>query len=246
MKSRLNFFLLKLPVISIALFFVLTTIAAIYYPGSVREGIGFECNHYSFTHNFLSELGTFEVNSDETNPFAIKSDNTFSMILFNFSLLIIGFCIVCFYISFSKLFIFIKDNSKAILYAKISTPLGVIAGVFYAGVGLVPHDLNFFWHVFFANGAFLTMFFVCFFHTMSIAKSEYISNIYAIGYVSFMVFLGFYLYIIFLGPQIGPGIDYTEADLMLQVVSQKCIVLIFIFSILFQVLGIKKALQNSN
>ena len=89
------------------------------------------------------------------------------------------------------------------------------------------------------------MFFVCFFHTISIAKSEYIGNIYAIGYVSFMVFLGFYLYIIFLGPQIGPGIDYTEADLMLQVVSQKCIVLIFIFSILFQVLGIKKALQNS-
>ena len=97
-KSSLKFFLLKLPVLSIALFFVLTTIAAIYYPGSVREGIGFECDHYSFTHNFLSELGTFEVNSDETNPFAIKSDNTFSMLLFNFSLLIIGFCIVCFYI----------------------------------------------------------------------------------------------------------------------------------------------------
>jgi len=33
-------------------------------------------------------------------------------------------------------------------------PVGLLAGFFYAGVGFVPHDLDFGAHVFFANYAF--------------------------------------------------------------------------------------------
>ena len=61
----------------------------------------------------------------------------------------------------------------------------------------------------------------------------------------FIVFLAVYLVIIFFGPQIGPGTVYTESDLILQVVAQKIIVLTFIFSILFQVWGIRNFLKMS-
>ena len=245
MKSKLAFFLVKFPSAAIGLFFVFTLIAAYLYPGSQREGIGFECDHYSFTHNFLSELGTFTINSDETNPFAIKEDNTLSMILFNGSLVLVGFTVVLFYLCFEKLFVFAQDNSLAIKNSKIAKPLGVLAGILYAGVGLVPHDLHFGWHIFFANGAFLTLLFLCIFHALAVYKSENFSNRYAFGYVLFIVFLAVYLVIIFFGPQIGPGTIYTESDLILQVVAQKIIVLTFIFSILFQVWGIRNFLKTS-
>ena len=245
MKSKLAFFLVKFPSAAIGLFFVFTLIAAYLYPGSQREGIGFECDYYSFTHNFLSELGTFTINSDETNPFAIKEDNTPSMILFNGSLVLVGFTVVLFYFYFEKLFVFAKDNSRTIKNSKIAKPLGVLAGILYAGVGLVPHDLHFGWHIFFANGAFLTLLFLCIFHALAVYKSENFSNRYAFGYVLFIVFLAVYLVIIFFGPQIGPGTIYTESDLILQVVAQKIIVLTFIFSILFQVWGIRNFLKTS-
>tara|TARA_B110000438_G_C15805748_1_gene647222 strand:- start:93 stop:830 length:738 start_codon:yes stop_codon:yes gene_type:complete len=245
MKTRLSFYLVKFPTFSISLFFVLTIIAAIIYPGSVREGIDFECEHYSFTHNFLSELGTFSVSSDDANPFSIKQDNTTSMLLFNGSLVLIGFTIVMFYVFFEKLFLFAGDSKLSVKYAKVAKPLGILAGVMYAGVGLVPHDLHFGVHVFFANGAFLTLLFLCIFHALAVYRSECLANRYVLGYVLFIVFLAIYLVIIFFGPQIGPGSVYTESDLILQVVAQKLIVLTFIFSILFQVWGVRNFLKQN-
>ena len=245
MKSKIAFYLVKFPAFAISLFFVFTIIAALIYPGSAREGIGFESNHYSFSHNFLSELGTFKINSDETNPFSIKQDNSPSMLLFNGSLVLIGFTIIMFYLYFEKLFVFAGDSLSALKNSKIAKPLGVLAGILYAGVGLVPHDLHFGLHVFFANGAFLTLLFLCVFHSLAVYKSEFIPNKYALGYLLFIVFLTVYLVIIFFGPQIGPGAVYTESDLILQVVAQKVIVLTFIFSILYQVWGIRNFLNQN-
>ena len=245
MKSKLSFYLVRFPSFAIGLFFILTLIAAFLYPGSQREGIGFECDYYSFTHNFLSELGTFTINSDETNPFAIKEDNTPSMLLFNSSLVLVGMTILLFYCYFEKLFVFAEDKVGALKNSKIAKPIGILAGILYAGVGLVPHDLHFGWHIFFANGAFLTLLFLCIFHALAVYKSPNFSNIYALGYILFIVFLAVYLVIIFFGPQIGPGSVYTENDLILQVVAQKVIVLTFIFSILFQVRGIQIFLKQA-
>ena len=53
-----------------------------------------------------------------------------------------------------------------------------------------------------------------------------------------------YLRIIFFGPQIGPGKAYSEADLMLQVIAQKTIVLTFMGAILHQVYGFHHLLKE--
>jgi hypothetical membrane protein len=242
--NKAHFYLVKLPIISVVVFFFCCTMAAIIYPGSQKEIIKYKSEVYSFTHNFLSELGSLKTNTDETNPKIIKVDNTFSMILFNGSLILIGTTLILFYVEFKKVFTLIEDSYKSRIYAKITLPVGLLAGFFFAGIGFVPHDLHFATHVFFANSAFLILFFLCILHSITIYHSNLISNNYVIGYIFFCIMLLIYLYIIFFGPQIGPGKIFNEKELILQVVSQKFIVLTFMVAILHQVYGFNKIIVS--
>ena len=83
----------------------------------------------------------------------------------------------------------------------------------------------------------LILFVLCILHSLTVYHSKFMSNKYALGYMLFCVVLLIYLYIIFLGPRIGPNTQYSETDLMIQVISQKSIVLSLILSILIQVYG---------
>ena len=140
--------------------------------------------------------------------------------------------------------VFIGDDERSIKLARYVKPFGMLAGVFYAGVGLVPHDLHFGWHVFFAHGAFSLLLIVCSLHALAVYHSKKLNNAYAFGYLLFCFFLATYLCIIFLGPEIGPNRVYSESDLILQVVAQKMIVLTFTCSILIQIHGIKKVFKE--
>ena len=73
------FFLVRLPKISITIFFLCCVLAAIIYPGSQKEIIGYKSNIYSFTHNFLSELGSLKTNTDEKNPLIIQEIKKFQI-----------------------------------------------------------------------------------------------------------------------------------------------------------------------
>ena len=243
MPKRIKFFLIYLPIYAISIFYIFCIISAYIFPGSEKEIIKFKSENYSFTHNFFSELGCLKTNADETNPRILKIDNTPSMILFNSALVLIGITLIMFYYTFEKLFILLKDE-RNLNCSKFTKPLGIFSGVFFSGVGFVPHDLDFGLHVFFANGAFLILFFLCIFHTITIYKSKYISNIYSFGYLLFCFCLLLYVMLIFFGPQIGPGKTFTESELILQVVSQKVIVLIFTLAILSQVYGINDIIKK--
>ena len=118
----------------------------------------------------------------------------------------------------------IGDSAKSIKFASWSMPVGLVAGLLFAGVGIVPHDLHFAAHVFFANYAFLVLFVLCVLHSLTVYHSNFLSNRYALGYMLFCILLLIYLYIIFFGPKISPGTNFTETDLMIQVISQKSIV----------------------
>jgi len=242
--KKARFYLVRLPIISITIFFFCCVTAALIHPGSHKEIISYQSDYYSFTHNFLSELGSLKTNTDETNPAIIQKDNTPSMLLFNGSLILIGATLMLFYVNFKKVFGLIEDSSKSIFYSKITMPVGLLAGFFYAGVGLVPHDLHFEAHVFFANYAFLTLFILSILHSLAVYHSNLLSNTYVLGYVAFCIVLFIYLRIIFYGPQIGPGKIYSETDLMIQVISQKSIVLTFMAAILHQVYGFNLLLNK--
>lgn len=229
MNTRIYFGLVRFPLLSISIFFVCFLTAAFLFPGSEIEHLHFKSDMYSLSHNFLSGLGSLETSSGVIN--------TPSSIIFNGSLVLVGATLVLFYMRFKDLFRTIADTDKSIKFARFSQPVGLVAGALFAGVGFVPHDLHFGAHVFFANYAFLVLFILSILHSLTVYHSKFISNRYALGYMLFCIVLLVYLYIIFLGPKIGPGTDYTESDLMIQVISQKSIVLSLILSILFQVYG---------
>ena len=227
--QKISFGLVRFPIISISVFFICFLLAAFLFPGSEIERINFKSEMYSLTHNFLSGLGGLKTSSGEIN--------TSSALLFNGSLVLVGSTLVLFYIRFKEMFQIIGDSAKSIKFASWSKPVGLVAGVLFAGVGFVPYDLHFGAHVFFANYAFLVLFVLCVLHSLTVYHSNFISNRYALGYMLFCIVLLMYLYIIFLGPKIGPGTYFTERELMLQVIAQKSIVLSLILSILVQVYG---------
>ena len=88
-----------------------------------------------------------------------------------------------FYIQFKEVFKVLNDSKKAQFYARLSKPIGLLAGGFYAGIGFVPHDLNFSLHVYFANGAFLILFLLCILHSMTVYHSNLLNNQYVMGYL---------------------------------------------------------------
>lgn len=242
--DKLRFFLIKLPLIAVVSFVICSILAAVIFPGTEKEVIGFQSDYYSFTHNFLSELGGLKTNPYQTNPNITKEDNTIAMLLFNGNLLFIGIIIILFYYHFKKAFVLKQDTLRARRFAAITTPVGVVAGFLFAGIGAVPFDLHFELHVFFAHYAFLSLFFLAIFHSLSIHNSKFLSNHYLYGYILFCVLLLIYLYIIFFGPLIAPSVKYTEKELMLQVVAQKSIVISFIIAFIHQVFGFSKLLRT--
>ena len=75
--KRTSFFLTRLPLISVLIFYFVCLIAVFHYPGSEKEIINYKYDGYSISHNFLSELGCLKTNTDETNPNIIKKTITF-------------------------------------------------------------------------------------------------------------------------------------------------------------------------
>tara|TARA_S200000501_G_scaffold207690_1_gene195180 strand:+ start:1247 stop:1936 length:690 start_codon:yes stop_codon:yes gene_type:complete len=122
------------------LFLVGIGIAIYFYPGgnihdSSQAG-------YSFTHNFLSDLGGYKSHSGEVN--------FLSSFFFGFSLVLFFFAGIAFlYVPY-----LFKDNALNFKLALGGSIFFAIGSIFFAGVGLTPHDLYMETHIFFALNAF--------------------------------------------------------------------------------------------
>ncbi len=118
-------------------------IAMYFYPGGNihdPEQIG-----YSFTHNFLSDLGGYQSHSDEVN---FISGFFFNMGMFLFATVGIAFLFV------ARLF---REDSLNTGLASVGSMFFLVGTVFFAAVGLTPYDLYLDLHIFFAVNAFRLM-----------------------------------------------------------------------------------------
>ena len=208
MKKRFIFYLFTLPCIGISVFFIFNIIAIAQYPGyekcihqSIDSCIEYErSDHYSFTHNFFSELGSINTNTDDDTYEGGSNNkaNTVSMIFFNGSLVCVGAVLIIFYTFFYKFFIWKEDSQKSIQYSRFCKYIGIITGIMFIGVGFVPHDLHFASHVFLAKWAFATLLPLSIFHALSFKNSIYIKNRYSFGYILFCIILSIYVYHLYL------------------------------------------------
>ena len=204
------------------LFIILNIAAILLYPGSTyRDNL---TSGYSFTENFLSDLGRTSTFSGEINFLSAQ--------LFNLSLILAGTVFTLFYLHVRK--VFNKENLRTLAF--IGSFFGILGGLSLAGVGLTPADLYLDLHIICANWLFRFMCIASLFYTVVIFRHPALKNKYAGGYMVFTISILLYILI----SELGPDPKISHFALVLQVVSQKIILLIFMVAIYIQTLGLQK------
>ena len=204
------------------LFILLNIASMLLYPGSTyRDNL---TTGYSFTENFLSDLGRTLTFSGELNFLSSQ--------LFNMSLILAGAVFTLFYLHVRKVFNLEKQRTLAF----IGSFFGILGGLSLLGVGLTPADLYLDIHIICANWLFRFMCLASLFYAVVIFLHHRIKNKYASGYMIFTISILLYILV----SELGPDAKTSQFSLVLHVVSQKIILLIFMMAVYIQSLGLQK------
>ena len=222
----INFWTVKV-IRFVTIFFVIAVIAASYfYPGgnihdSTQVG-------YSFTHNFLSDLGGLESHSGE--------NNIISSIFFNLSMLLF------FFIGISFLFvpILFKENKPTFILAIVGSLFFFIGSMFFAGVGFTPYDVFFDLHVFFALNSFRLMIPASLIYLIVFLRSS-LSIKYIAVIASFLFLVT--AYVIYLN--IGENPLSNKETMIASATIQKFIAFMSVVTVFSLSFGFSKRINNS-
>ena len=210
-----------------SIFFVIGILISMYfYPGGNIHNPDQE--GYSFTQNFLSDLGGYKSHSGEIN---FLSSTLFAISLSIFALAGIAF------LSIPRLFI---DDQVNFYLSILGATLFFIGAIFFAWVGFTPYDLYFKEHVFFAKNSFRLMIPASFFILIVLARSK-VSNSYLYVITFFMI--STITYVIYLN--IGGNPIENQADLVPNVLAQKLIVFVSMFCIFLVTFAFSQKLKNN-
>ncbi len=221
----LNFWTIKV-VRFVTCFFVFACIfAAFFYPGgnihdSTQVG-------YSFTHNFLSDLGGLESHSGDKNMV--------SFILFNLSMIL--FFLVG--ISFLLVPVLFKENKYTFILAIIGSLFFFVGSIFFAGVGFTPYDLYLDLHIFFALNSFQLMVPASLLYLIVFLRSS-LSFKYSIVIAFFL--LSVFLYVIYLN--FGESPFNSKEALIISASIQKYIAFLSVASIFSLTFGFSQLLNK--
>ena len=169
---------------------------------------------YSFTHNFLSDLGGMNSRSGESN---IVSSYIFNTCMISFFLGGIAFLYV------PGLF---KNDRTNYYLAIIGSMFFFLGASFFAGVGLTPHDLYLDQHIFFAINGFRLMVPAGIFYLVVLLRSS-IKKSYSL--VTLFFLLSTFSYVLYQLLADSPLIS-MEAMIM-QAIMQKLITFVHLLSI---------------
>ncbi len=211
--------------IGCAVFVVLTVIAMFtytggYYGDSTARG-------YSFTHNFLSNLGMITAVSGQSN--------WVSAILFIISLAAAGICLVIFFVIFPRFF---QNSRLQVFLSWMGSSLGVLAGVSFAGIAFAPADIARPLHIQFVMWAFRLFPLAVLVYVPVMFLDKKYPRLYAWVFAVFcLLLIGYYLLM-----TNGPSFTSPEG-LVIQVVGQKVIAYASIVSIGVEAVGAYRFLK---
>ena len=169
---------------------------------------------YSFTHNFLSDLGGMNSRSGESN---IVSSYIFNACMISFFLGAIAFLYV------PSLF---KHDRTNYYLAIVGSTFFFMGACFFAGVGFTPHDLYLDQHIFFALNGFRLMVPAGIFYLVVLLRSP-IKKSYSL--VTLFFLLSTFSYVLYQLLADSPLIS-MEAMIM-QAIMQKLITFVHLLSI---------------
>jgi hypothetical membrane protein len=194
-------------------FFIIAVCVGIYsYPGGNIHDVNQV--GYSFTHNFLSDLGGYQSHSGDVNFIA---SFFFNVGMFLFAAVGIGFLYV------PALF---REDGVNYRLALAGSALFFLGTVFFAGVGLTPYDLYLDLHVFFAINAFRflipasLLYFIVLLRSSVANRFALVTGVYLVCVVAYVVY------------QIMGGNPFDSAEEMVRQASiQKLIVIASVVSV---------------
>ena len=222
----INFWTVKV-IRFVTIFFVIAFIIASYfYPGgNIHDPAQLG---YSFTHNFLSDLGGLESHSGE--------DNIISSVFFNLSMLLF------FFIGISFLFvpILFKENKSTFILAIIGSLFFFIGSMFFAGVGFTPYDVFFDLHVFFALNSFRLMIPASLIYLIVFLRSS-LSGKYITVIASFLFLVT--AYVIYLN--FGENPLSNKEAMIVSATIQKFIAFMSVMTVFSLSFGFSKRISNS-
>lgn len=202
-----------------ALFVILTLIAMLTYAGGTVDN--HNASGYSFTHNFLSNLGMVTALSGRPN--------WISAVLFFVSLSAAGSCLVIFFIIFPRFF---NNTHLQKVLSLTGSILGILAGTSFVGIAFAPADLVRPAHIQFVMWAFRLFPLAVLFYIPVLFMDKHYPKPYAWVFAIFcLMLIGYYLLM-----TNGPSFTSPEG-LVIQVVGQKVISYASILSIGIQSLG---------
>ena len=222
----INFWTVKV-IRFVTIFFVITFIIGSYfYPGgNIHDPTQLG---YSFTHNFLSDLGGLESHSGE--------DNIISSVFFNLSMLLF------FFIGISFLFvpILFKENKFTFILAITGSLFFFIGSMFFAGVGFTPYDVFFDLHVFFALNSFRLMIPASLIYLIVFLRSS-LSGKYITVITSFLFLVT--AYVIYLN--FGENPLSNKEAMIVSATIQKFIAFMSVMTVFSLSFGFSKRISNS-
>ena len=216
-------FLVTLPRYSIFGVITCLGLSMVFYQGGTMNdpsSVG-----YSFARNFFSDLGKY------------TPENMVSLVFFAIALTLCGVTFNAYFFYFSKLFP-VKNAYQRM--AIIGCVAGMFGGFCFISVGLTPSNTILGPHIFFANWAFRSFLITSVLLSIVLYNDSRFNRLYFLGYTLFALLILIYVLIL----EFAPNPKDSDFSLMFNVISQKAIVLVFIFSVLFQSFGNLKIISQ--
>lgn len=207
-----NFWPVKVLRVVSVFFLGAVSIGMYFYPGGNIHNPG--QIGYSFTHNFLSDLGGYYSHSDEVNFIA---GFFFNMAMLLFVAVGIAFLYV------QKLF---REDVINRWLALVGALFFLVGTAFFAGVGLTPYDLYLDLHVFFAVNAFRLMVPASLLYLIVLVRSD-VDNRFSMVTAAYLVCVVAYVIYQLQG---GNPFDNPE-EMVRQATIQKLVVIASVVSI---------------
>ena len=223
-EERLLFFIL--PSSAIVLFVFLVFVGAFSYEGGNR--IDPYSDGYSFSNNYLSDLGRLKTVA------GVK--NTIPFYCFNSALIILSAVFSFYFLYLPSLY---DDDDKVQSISRVGSFCGLLASFCFSGVAFTPADLFFNAHAFFADWLYRLMNLTIFFYAISfiiMPKKDFALSI-VFGFIGVIVSSHILLS------------DFGLADLFhephtVRVLSQKAATIALIFSVPLMTIHNRKRIDS--
>jgi hypothetical protein len=205
-----------------AVFFVLTLLAMLAYPGgSIADP---HAAGYAFFDNFFSDLGQTHIRSG--------ASNAASLVLFCVALVGMAFGLALFFIAFAQFFA--RSRAGRVL-GFVGIGAGLVTAVCFTGVAATPWNLYLQAHNDFVTWAFRAYLLAVLAFVGAIFATPEVPRRFAYVFIAFAVVLVAYVVLLTAGPTLA-----TSEGARIQVVGQKVIVYASIATIMIQSLGVRK------